>query len=164
MKVAKFGQKTPKFSEKVCYSNWQLCKQIQNKNKRSKRENFQLFAQKKSIEKSDKMSHKLNDKSKKRTLDVTESTDLRSFQDLHLGPDLTKGLNEAGFLRPSPVQWSALPMASLGVDMVVQAKSGTGKTLVFVVSALRMVKLENDCVQVILIAPTREIGKLCFAA
>ena len=109
------------------------------------------------------MSHKLNDKSKKRTLDVTESTDLRSFQDLHLGPDLTKGLNEAGFLRPSPVQWSALPMASLGVDMVVQAKSGTGKTLVFVVSALRMVKLENDCVQVILIAPTREIGKFCFS-
>ena len=110
------------------------------------------------------MSHKLNDKSKKRTLDVTESTDLRSFNDLHLGPALTKGLNEAGFSRPSPVQWSALPMASMGVDMVVQAKSGTGKTLVFVVSALRMVKLENDCVQVILIAPTREIGKLCFAA
>ena len=50
------------------------------------------------------------------------------FQDLHLGQSLTKGLNEAGFLKPSPVQWSALPMASLGVDLVVQAKSGTGKT------------------------------------
>ena len=85
------------------------------------------------------------------------------FQDLHLGQSLTKGLNEAGFLKPSPVQWSALPMASLGVDLVVQAKSGTGKTLVFVVSALRMVKIDVSAVQVILIAPTREIGLFNFS-
>ena len=76
---------------------------------------------------------------------------------------MTKGLNEAGFLKPSPVQWSALPMASLGVDLVVQAKSGTGKTLVFVVSALRMVKIDVSAVQVILIAPTREIGLFNFS-
>ena len=88
---------------------------------------------------------------------------LHIFQDLHLGQSLTKGLNEAGFLKPSPVQWSALPMASLGVDLVVQAKSGTGKTLVFVVSALRMVKIDVSAVQVILIAPTREIGLFNFS-
>ena len=157
MKVAKFGQKTPHSHSNFVTQTGNSAIKFKTKTKHHKREKFKLIA-KKSLEKLDKMSHKLNDKLKKRTLDVTESTDLRSFQDLHLGPDLTKGLNEAGFLRPSPVQWSALPMASLGVDMVVQAKSGTGKTLVFVVSALRMVKLENDCVQVILIAPTREIG------
>lgn len=42
--------------------------------------------------------------------------------------------------------------------LVVQAKSGTGKTLVFVVSALKTVKLEVNFVQILLIAPTREIG------
>ena len=43
--------------------------------------------------------------------------------------------------------------------LVVQAKSGTGKTLVFVVSALKTVKLEVNFVQILLIAPTREIGE-----
>ena len=63
------------------------------------------------------MSHKLDDNVKSRTLDVTESTNVRSFEDLHLGKDLTKGLNNAGFFKPSPVQWAALPMSGLGVDL-----------------------------------------------
>ena len=37
-------------------------------------------------------------------------------------------------------------------------KSGTGKTLVFVISALNMIKLDLNSVQVIMIAPTREIA------
>ena len=56
------------------------------------------------------------------------------------------------------MQWSALPLANIGVDLVVQAKSGTGKTLVFVISALNMVNLEIPTIQVILLAPTREIA------
>ena len=63
------------------------------------------------------MFHKLDDNVKSRTLDVTESTNVRSFEDLHLGKDLTKGLNNAGFFKPSPVQWAALPMSGLGVDL-----------------------------------------------
>lgn len=77
---------------------------------------------------------------------------------------LIKGLHDAGFKSPSPVQWSALPMANLGVDLVVQAKSGTGKTLVFVVAALNMVNVELHAVQVVLIAPTREIAVQCARA
>ena len=71
---------------------------------------------------------------------------------------MNRGLIAAGYVHPSPVQWKALPSANLGVDLVVQAKSGTGKTLVFVISALNMVKMEVNAVQVILIAPTREIA------
>ena len=67
-------------------------------------------------------------------------------------------MSSAGFVNPSPVQWTALPLANLGVDLVVQAKSGTGKTLVFVLSALNMVKVDLNTVQVILITPTREIA------
>ena len=69
-----------------------------------------------------------------------------------------KGLNDAGYAHPSPVQWSTLPLANIGVDLVVQAKSGTGKTLVFVLSTLNMIKLDLNTVQVILITPTREIA------
>ena len=36
-------------------------------------------------------AHRLDDTSKIRTVDVTESTEKRSFSDLHLGPNLTQG-------------------------------------------------------------------------
>ena len=71
---------------------------------------------------------------------------------------LTLGLNAAKYVSPSPVQWQSLPLVNLGMDLVIQAKSGTGKTLVFVVGALNMVKLDSNSVQVIMIAPTREIA------
>ena len=103
-------------------------------------------------------AHRLDDTSKIRTVDVTESTENRSFSDLHLGPNLTQGLTEAKYVSPSPVQWRSLPLANLGLDLVIQAKSGTGKTLVFVISALNMIKLDLSSVQVIMIAPTREIA------
>ena len=103
-------------------------------------------------------AHRLDDSTKIRTVDVTESTTKQSFTDLHLGPALTKGLSNAGYVNPSPVQWKSLPLANLGLDLVIQAKSGTGKTLVFVISALKMIKLDLGCVQVLMIAPTREIA------
>ena len=37
-------------------------------------------------------AHRLDDTSKIRTVDVTESTEKRSFSDLHLGPNLTQGM------------------------------------------------------------------------
>jgi len=103
-------------------------------------------------------AHRLDDSSKIRTVDVTESTEKRSFSDLHLAQNLTQGLNAAKYVSPSPVQWQSLPLVNLGMDLVIQAKSGTGKTLVFVVGALNMVKLDSNSVQVIMIAPTREIA------
>ncbi|GFY43240.1 probable ATP-dependent RNA helicase DDX20 [Trichonephila inaurata madagascariensis] len=41
--------------------------------------------------------------------------------------------------------------------LIVQAKSGTGKTLVFTIIALEML-LETNCPQVLILAPTREIA------
>ena len=48
---------------------------------------------------------------------------------------------ESGFVRPSPVQLAAIPNAKIGLDMIVQSKSGTGKTCVYVVTALEMLKV-----------------------
>ncbi len=110
-----------------------------------------------------------------RTSDVLQSSgDKRSFADLHLPPRILDGLSRAGFMRPSPVQAQAVPGAVMGVDMMVQAKSGTGKTLVFVVAALAGIDKElRDAAdrsnegegeggrlgpKVLVIAPTREIA------
>lgn len=43
-------------------------------------------------------------------------------------------------------------------DLVVQAKSGTGKTCVFTVVALEMLVVSSPSLQVLILAPTREIA------
>ena len=64
-----------------------------------------------------------------RTIDVTNGAD--SFADLLLPEHLLAALAAAGFTKPSPVQTTAIPLARVGADLIVQAKSGTGKTLVY---------------------------------
>jgi hypothetical protein len=81
-----------------------------------------------------------------RTLDVLSGT--KSFAGLLLPPAIQQALKEAGFRRPSPVQEAALPLARMGTDLIVQAKAGTGKTLVFAVAAVERVDLSNGAPQV----------------
>ncbi|NWV38868.1 DDX20 helicase, partial [Grantiella picta] len=67
-------------------------------------------------------------------------------------------LEAAGFHRPSPVQLKAIPLGRCGLDLIVQAKSGTGKTCVFATIALEAVLLESSATQILILAPTREIA------
>jgi DEAD/DEAH box helicase len=71
-----------------------------------------------------------------------------SFADLLLPEDILSGLHAAGYYSPSPVQKAAIPLARVGSDLVVQAKSGTGKTLVYAVVCLETVDLEDQSPQV----------------
>ena len=56
--------------------------------------------------------------------------------------------------RPTPVQHEALPVVRLGVDALVQAKSGTGKTLVFALVCVEKAVQSNASPQVSRQAPT----------
>ena len=74
---------------------------------------------------------------KPRTGDVVVETEKETrFTSLFLSTRVTEGLAAAGFVRPSPIQLKAIPLGRCGLDMIVQAKSGTGKTCVFAVVAL----------------------------
>lgn len=81
-----------------------------------------------------------------RTSDVRPAAE--SFAEFLLPEWLLKGLNDAGFMQPSPVQEAAIPQARCGADLVVQAKSGTGKTAVFGVIAAERVDVSNPNPQV----------------
>ncbi|XP_032809892.2 putative ATP-dependent RNA helicase DDX20 [Petromyzon marinus] len=81
-----------------------------------------------------------------------------SFSALLLSGRVLAGLSAAGFSAPSPIQLKAIPLARCGLDLVVQAKSGTGKTCVFTTVALEALVSENLAVQVLVLAPTREIA------
>ncbi|XP_072419991.1 probable ATP-dependent RNA helicase DDX20 [Chiloscyllium punctatum] len=80
------------------------------------------------------------------------------FAALLLTQPVLEGLREAGFERPSPIQLKAIPLGRCGLDLIVQAKSGTGKTCVFATIALDSLILENPAMQVLVLAPTREIA------
>eukprot|EP01102_Stenamoeba_stenopodia_P017166 TRINITY_DN6112_c0_g1_i5.p1 TRINITY_DN6112_c0_g1~~TRINITY_DN6112_c0_g1_i5.p1 ORF type:complete len:584 (+),score=157.59 TRINITY_DN6112_c0_g1_i5:1-1752(+) len=96
---------------------------------------------------------------RKRTKDVVVSDEVK-FSELMLNPDVLRGLTEAGYEKPSPIQLKAIPLGRFGVDLLAQAKSGTGKTCVFGVIALESANPKADPgeVQVVILAPTREIA------
>jgi len=49
--------------------------------------------------------------------------------------------------------------------MLVEGKNGSGRTLTFVISTLMRLKIEQSCLQTIILAPTQEIAvqiQQCF--
>ncbi len=72
----------------------------------------------------------------------------KSFSDLGLPTQLVAALSLCGYDRPSPVQQAAIPLGRLGSDLIVQAKSGTGKTVVFASILMERIKADVAHVQV----------------
>ncbi|NXJ68088.1 DDX20 helicase, partial [Rostratula benghalensis] len=99
-----------------------------------------------------------------RTRDVLVPGGPSDFGSLLLSAPVLAGLEAAGFHRPSPVQLKAIPLGRCGLDLIVQAKSGTGKTCVFSTIALDAVLPESSATQILVLAPTREIAVQIHAA
>ncbi|KPJ07214.1 putative ATP-dependent RNA helicase DDX20 [Papilio machaon] len=91
-----------------------------------------------------------------RTQDVRISQDI-TFDTMLLNTRTLQGLNDSGFHRPSPIQLHGIPLGKCGFDLLLEAKSGTGKTAVFSVIALEKIDI-NKGLQVVILAPTREIA------
>lgn len=89
----------------------------------------------------------------------------RPFSDLkdRLDQSLLDGLDKMGFEHMSPVQQKVLTeLPSLSSDCVVQAKTGTGKTVAFLVPAIQNLLAGNmpprGKVAILVICPTRELA------
>ncbi|GAB5372456.1 hypothetical protein AAMO2058_001667000 [Amorphochlora amoebiformis] len=94
---------------------------------------------------------------RERTRDV-ESSSTVLFTQMSLKPAISKGLAAAGFHKPSPIQLKAIPYGRFGLDLIAQAKSGTGKTCVFAVIILESLEIKSKWPQSMVVAPTREIA------
>nr|XP_022296950.1 probable ATP-dependent RNA helicase DDX20 [Crassostrea virginica] len=101
------------------------------------------------------VAHNIQGKSRTGDVLISENVD---FSGLLLSDKVLSGLQKAGFQRPSPIQLKAIPLGRCGLDLIVQAKSGTGKTCVFSVIALEGIQTESYALQVLVLAPTREIA------
>ncbi|XP_001650004.2 probable ATP-dependent RNA helicase DDX20 isoform X1 [Aedes aegypti] len=100
--------------------------------------------------------HKMNDE-RPRTADVEFDLSLQ-FSKMFLSEPVLRGLTRNNFTHPSPIQARAIPLAKLGLDLLVQAKSGTGKTLVFTVLITENHNPDVMFPQSLTVVPTREIA------
>lgn len=93
-----------------------------------------------------------------RTADVLQEGDFSQFL---LSSTLLTNLISLGFEKPSPVQREGIPIALRSENAMFQAKSGTGKTLVFAIAIVERFLRSQDKSNLginIVIAPTREIS------
>ncbi|WP_095274012.1 DEAD/DEAH box helicase [Helicobacter sp. 11S03491-1] len=80
-----------------------------------------------------------------------------SFEQLGLKSQVLKGVVEAGFTTPSPIQASAIPAVLKGRDVIAQAQTGTGKTAAFALPIIHMLKNDRT-IEALVITPTRELA------
>jgi len=83
-----------------------------------------------------------------------------SFQKFNFHPQVTAGVNLAGYTLPTPIQEQAIPEVLKGRDVMGLAQTGTGKTAAFVLPILhRLMQGERGRVRALIIAPTRELAE-----
>ncbi len=84
---------------------------------------------------------------------------LQSFSKLGINNQLQDGLKALGISEPTDVQKKTIPIIlNQQEDLVVLAKTGTGKTVAFGLPLLQLINTENTTLQAIILAPTRELG------
>lgn len=103
-------------------------------------------------------STKNTDKEKKDVKGTYVSVHGAGFRDFLLKPELLKSILDSGFEHPSEVQNECIPQAVLGMDVLCQAKSGMGKTAVFVLSTLQQMDPVDGQVGTIILCHTRELA------
>ena len=82
-----------------------------------------------------------------------------SFAELGLHADVLRAIEEMGFAEPMPVQAATFPLITAGRDLMVQSRTGSGKTAAFGIPfANGIVNGEDKFVQAIVLLPTRELA------
>jgi len=79
------------------------------------------------------------------------------WKDFMLNPLLFRAIADCGFEHPSEVQHAVIPQAIVGTDIICQAKSGMGKTAVFVISVIQQ-NPEPKNLETVVLAHTHELA------
>ena len=80
-----------------------------------------------------------------------------AFAALGVRPSILRALAEAKFVTPSEIQAMLIPRALAGVDILGQARTGTGKTAAFGIPILSLCE-KGRATQAIILVPTRELA------
>ncbi|OWA36103.1 DEAD/DEAH box helicase [Saccharibacillus sp. O16] len=94
---------------------------------------------------------------------------MTTFKELGIAPEVLERLKAQGIVTATPVQEAALPLALQGRDLMVQAQTGTGKTLAFILPILEKIAAGREwhdggrsegtgLPPALVVAPTRELA------
>ncbi len=83
-----------------------------------------------------------------------------TFESLGLSDVMLDALAEAAYEYPTPIQAGLIPLALQAIDVVGQARTGTGKTASFAIPILEKLQLSKDIhhPQALVMVPTRELA------
>lgn len=89
---------------------------------------------------------------------TTAEAPASSFDELPLNEPIRRAIEEMGWTEPTPVQIETYPLAVDGKDLIVQARTGTGKTGAFGIPLIDRLVRAGGGVQTLVLAPTRELA------
>lgn len=82
-----------------------------------------------------------------------------SFEDLWISKKILKKIEEKWYKNPSPIQAAVIPLLlNWEKDIIWQAQTGTWKTASFAIPILEKIKRNKDCIQALILTPTRELA------
>ncbi|AGI33687.1 TPA: ATP-dependent RNA helicase SrmB [Mannheimia haemolytica] len=89
-------------------------------------------------------------------------TQLMTFEELDLSPQLLKALAHKGYNRPTAIQQATIPAALEGRDLLGSAPTGTGKTAAFLLPAIQHLldypRRKPGAPRILILTPTRELA------
>jgi ATP-dependent RNA helicase DeaD len=85
------------------------------------------------------------------------------FQSMGLSDTMLQALKYVRYHTPTPIQAAFIPEALEGLDVIGQAKTGTGKTAAFGIPLIEMLEARARGPQAIVLAPTRELTQQIVA-
>ena len=89
---------------------------------------------------------------------MSETTTPVTFASMDLSKEIMQAIKDMGFEAPSTVQARTIPLMMDGLDINAITPTGTGKTCAFGIPMLEYVQLQDECVQEVVLAPTRELA------
>ncbi|MBW1830646.1 MAG: DEAD/DEAH box helicase, partial [Deltaproteobacteria bacterium] len=87
-----------------------------------------------------------------------EEEGAQTFADLGIHDDVLEAIAEMGWETPTPVQRDSYPLAIAGRDVIVQSRTGTGKTGAFGIPLVDGLLSDEGNEQALVLAPTRELA------
>lgn len=94
--------------------------------------------------------------------EANDSDQINSFYQMNLSRPLMRAIGVLGYIYPTPIQATTIPIALLGRDICGCAATGTGKTAAYMLPTLERLlyrPLHNKTVtRVLVLVPTRELG------
>ncbi len=80
------------------------------------------------------------------------------FRDIIENENIVKALSDMGYEKPTEVQQKVLPIVVEGKDIIVNSKTGSGKTAAFGVPIAMGLKNDDKKIKALVLTPTRELA------